>query len=96
MTSWEDDIQTATFGEPYSTMPESFSWEEYMWTDVGTYGMISIATASGHYVGFDGSSMMTSVVSSEEEPGWGCASTIKEADTTSTKRCIIMGPLEVY
>lgn len=54
MTSWEDSIQTATSDEPYSTMPTTFSLDEYLWTDVGTYGMISIATASGHYVGFDG------------------------------------------
>ncbi|CAM9609958.1 unnamed protein product [Ectocarpus sp. 6 AP-2014] len=96
MTSWEDDIQTATSDEPYSTFPTSLNLAEYTWTDVGSYGMISIATASGHYVGFDGSSIMASVVSSEEEPGWGCASSIKETDDMGTKRCIIMGPLEVY
>ncbi|CAM9182281.1 unnamed protein product [Ectocarpus sp. 8 AP-2014] len=96
MTSWEDVIQTATSDEPYSTFPTSFNLAEYTWTDVGSYGMISIATASGHYVGFDGSSIMASVVSSEEEPGWGCASRIKETDNMETKRCIIMGPLEVY
>ncbi|CAM9363361.1 unnamed protein product [Ectocarpus sp. 4 AP-2014] len=96
MTSWEDVIQTATSDAPYSTLPTSPNLAEYTWTDVGSYGMISIATASGHYVGFDGSSIMARVVSSEEEPGWGCASRIKDTDDMETKRCIIMGPLEVY
>ncbi|CAN0395277.1 unnamed protein product [Ectocarpus fasciculatus] len=67
-----------------------------MWTDIGTYGIISIATASGHYVSFDGAGIMSTVVSREDEPGWEFASEINPpTDHYITKRCVFIGTLNV-
>lgn len=56
MVSWADEIETATHAAPFSTVPLATTRpDEYTWTDVGPhYGIISIATASGHSVSFDG------------------------------------------
>ncbi|CAM9610312.1 unnamed protein product [Ectocarpus sp. 6 AP-2014] len=99
MVSWADEIETATHAAPFSTLPLATTRpDEYTWTDVGPHsGIISIATASGHSVSFDGAGMMNTVVSREDEPAWEFASQINPpTDDFITKRCVIIGTLNVH
>ncbi|CAM9555318.1 unnamed protein product [Ectocarpus sp. 4 AP-2014] len=99
MVSWADEIETATHAAPFSTVPLATTRpDEYTWTDIGPHhGSISIATASGHSVSFDGAGMMNTVVSREDEPAWEFARQINPPiDEFVTKRCVIIGTLNVH